>query len=87
MTRAGGDSYWETGGNTTDGYTEIGNARIAADPVIADMLAGLGAQPLFCEAPFAPEGGAYGGGPTYGHDHSHSNSHSHADQGEGGHDH
>ena len=34
------------------------------------MLAGLGAQTAFCEAPFAPEGGAYGGGPTYGHDHT-----------------
>ena len=65
--------------------------RIAADPVIADMLEGLGAEPVFTEAPFAPEGGAYGGGPTYGHshshDHSHSHSHSHADQGEGGRDH
>jgi len=67
--------------------------RIAADPVIADMLEGLGAEPVFTEAPFAPEGGAYGGGPTYGHSHSHdhshshSHSHSHADQGEGGHDH
>ncbi len=50
--------------------------RIAADPVIADMLEGLGAEPVFTEAPFAPEGGAYGGGPTYGHDHSHSHSHS-----------
>ena len=61
--------------------------RIAADAVIADMLQGLGAAPVFTEAPFAPEGGAYGGGPTYGHDHSHRHSHSHADQGEGGHDH
>jgi urease accessory protein len=67
--------------------------RIAADPVIADMLQGLGAKPVFTAAPFAPEGGAYGGGPTYGHDHSHSHSHSHshghshADRGEGGDEH
>ena len=57
--------------------------RIGWDPVIADMLRGLGAEPQKLEAPFAPEGGAYGGGPTYGHSHSHSdgqsNGHHHHD--------
>lgn len=43
--------------------------RIAADPVIADMLAGLKAHVTETEAVFAPGGGAYGGGPTYGHQH------------------
>ena len=38
MTRAGGDSYWETGGNATNGYTEVGDARIAADPVMRLFL-------------------------------------------------
>lgn len=52
--------------------------RIAADPVIADMLRVLGAEPVATQAPFAPEGGAYGGGPTYGHSHSDSHSHSNA---------
>jgi urease accessory protein len=58
--------------------------RIAWDPVIADMLRGLGAEPSRLEAPFAPEGGAYGGGPTYGHSHTeghaggHGQSHEHA---------
>ena len=53
--------------------------RIAADPVIADMLRVLGAEPVASQAPFAPEGGAYGGGPTYGHSHSHSHGHSHSE--------
>lgn len=44
--------------------------RVAWDPVIAEMLRGLGATPERCQATFAPEGGAYGGGPTYGHTHS-----------------
>ena len=43
--------------------------RIAWDPVIADMLRGLGAEPEKLEAPFAPEGGAYGHGRTHGHAH------------------
>lgn len=54
--------------------------RLAWDPVIADMLRGLGADPRPTQAPFAPEGGAYGGGPTYGHSHAHHH-------GKGDHDH
>ena len=51
--------------------------RIANDPVIADMLRVLGAEPVKAEAPFAPEGGAYGGGPTYGHSHGDGGHHHH----------
>jgi urease accessory protein len=40
--------------------------RIRDDPVLADMLAGLGAQVRRIEAPFEPERGAY-----TGHDHEH----------------
>ena len=54
--------------------------RIAWGPVIADMLRGLGADPHPAQAPFAPEGGAYGGGPTYGHSHGDG-------EGSGGHHH
>ena len=43
--------------------------RIRADHVIADMLRKLGADPVPLEAPFDPEGGAYGQGRTHGHDH------------------
>ncbi len=53
--------------------------RIAWDPVIADMLRGLGAEPRRGQAPFGPEGGAYGGGPTYSHDHGHGHGHGHDD--------
>jgi len=49
--------------------------RIRPDHVIEDMLRGFGANLLKVEAPFQPEGGAYGG-----HDHHH-------DQGENGHHH
>ncbi len=46
---------------------DIGNDRllIRPDPVIADMLGGLGAFVTEIEAPFQPEGGAYGG--SHGH--------------------
>ena len=44
--------------------------RIRRDPVIEDMLVGLGAQVTGIEAPFDPEGGAYAAGvQTQGHDH------------------
>ena len=38
MTRESGDHYWETGGNTANGYTEVGDTRIAADPVMRLFL-------------------------------------------------
>ena len=49
--------------------TEIaeGRLRIRTDHVIADMLRGLGAEVVPLDAPFNPEGGAYGHG--RGHDH------------------
>lgn len=43
--------------------------RIRADHVIAEMLRALGAELVALEAPFNPEGGAYGQGRT--HDHGH----------------
>ena len=45
--------------------------RIRRDHVIASMLEGLGARVVEVEAPFNPEGGAYGHGRTHGHDHGH----------------
>ena len=44
--------------------------RIRADHVIADMAAKLGGTVREIEAPFDPEGGAYGHGGTMGHDHA-----------------
>ncbi len=43
--------------------------RIREDHVILDMLQMLGARTRLIEAPFSPEGGAYGHGRTNGHAH------------------
>lgn len=42
--------------------------RLRADHVIEDMLQRLGADTRSIEAPFDPEGGAYGHGHTHSHD-------------------
>lgn len=43
--------------------------RIRQDHVIEEMVRLLGAETLLLEAPFNPEGGAYGHGETEGHSH------------------
>ena len=62
-----------------DGYL-----RIAADHVLADMLKGLGATLTAMQAPFEPEGGAYGNHGNYGnygnHLHHGGGHHHHADE-------
>ena len=45
--------------------------RIRVDHVIVAMVRGLGADVAPIEAPFNPEGGAYGHGAVHGHSHSH----------------
>jgi len=48
------------------------------DHVLDEMVTGLGLQVECVEAPFEPEGGAYGGGHKHGdHDHGHTHQHSH----------
>jgi urease accessory protein len=42
--------------------------RFAADHVLADMVAGLGLKVTSLNAPFEPEGGAYGHHPAHGGD-------------------
>ena len=49
--------------------------RIRRDHVIEEMARGLGAKVLPIEAPFDPEGGAYGHGTVTGHDHHHGHGH------------
>ncbi|MGI4815197.1 MAG: urease accessory protein UreE [Janthinobacterium lividum] len=44
--------------------------RLEDDPVLADMLQGLGLHVERAELPFHPEAGAYGGGHRHGHDES-----------------
>ena len=58
---------------------EIGGdrLRVLADPVMARMLRGLGAEVAEVVAPFRPEGGAYGEGRVMGHDHGNGYGHSH----------
>jgi len=51
--------------------------RIREDHVILDMLEKMGARTALIEAPFNPEGGAYGQGRTHGHGHDHGHSHGH----------
>jgi urease accessory protein len=53
--------------------TEIGSdaLRIRPDHVIEDMLARFGAKLAHLEAPFQPEGGAYGGHSHAADDHGH----------------
>jgi urease accessory protein len=63
----------------------LGDAlRIREDHVILDMLAKMGARTERIEAPFDPEGGAYGQGRTHSHEHGHDHGHDH---GQGHHHH
>ena len=59
--------------------TEIGSGRlrIRADHVIEDMLRRLAATVRALQAPFHPEGGAYGHGRTHGHAHGHDHAQGH----------
>ena len=52
------------------GQVQVGvdHLRIRADPVLRDMLTGLGATVTEEQAPFHPEPGAYGGGHGHSHD-------------------
>ncbi|MEH6402841.1 MAG: urease accessory protein UreE [Sneathiella sp.] len=52
--------------------------RIRQDHVIEEMVQILGATPKRLNAPFNPEGGAYGHGETHGHDHGDNGGHNHA---------
>lgn len=62
--------------------------RIRRDHVIEEMVKGLGAKVTPIEAPFDPEGGAYGHGTLTGHDHGHGHGRDHHHHGhDHGHDH
>jgi urease accessory protein len=53
-----------------DGNTNTGFLRIRKDPVLKQMLEGLGATVTEELAPFEPEAGAYGGGNHHGAEHN-----------------
>ena len=60
---------WHIGNRHTPCQIEADRLVIRADHVLADMLRGLGAGVVAADAPFTPEGGAYGLGRTMGHAH------------------
>ena len=62
---------WHIGNRHTPCRIEADRLLIRADHVLEGMLAGLGASLRPLEAPFRPEGGAYGHGRTFGHHHDH----------------
>ena len=62
---------WHIGNRHTPCQIADDHLLIRADHVLADMLAQLGAGVEHIDAPFTPEGGAYGHGRTHGHDHGH----------------
>ncbi len=68
---------WHVGNRHTPCRIEADRLLIRADAVLADMLARLGADVTPVLAPFAPEGGAYGHGRTFGHDHGAEQGHDH----------
>jgi len=60
---------WHIGNRHTPCQVEQDRLLIQADHVLRDMLQKLGATLREVEAPFTPEGGAYGHGRTHGHSH------------------
>jgi len=65
---------WHLGNRHLPTQIEAGRLLIRDDHVIVDMLRGLGAEVRQIEAPFDPEGGAYG---QHNHDHRHPHGHVH----------
>jgi urease accessory protein len=80
---------WHIGNRHTPCQVTPAALLIRADHVLADMLRRLGASVSAVQAPFTPEGGAYGHGRTHGHSHGpghgHGQSHEHSHGHEHGH--
>ncbi|WP_102108517.1 urease accessory protein UreE [Oceaniglobus roseus] len=68
---------WHIGNRHTPCQIEQDRLLIREDHVLAAMLERLGAYLHRIEAPFRPEGGAYGHGRTLGHDHGPEPGHHH----------
>ena len=62
---------WHLGNRHLPTQLLEGTLRIREDHVIIDMVEKLGATVSLVEAPFQPEGGAYGHGQVHAHDHHH----------------
>jgi urease accessory protein len=80
---------WHIGNRHFPAQILRGAIRIRPDHVIEAMIAGLGGWMTRLDAPFQPEGGAYGGQPMHGqaHGHSHVHDHSHGHDASHGHHH
>lgn len=71
---------WHLGNRHTPTQILPGALRIRDDYVLVEMVKKQGGATIgFVEAPFDPEGGAYGHGATMGHDHGHGHGHGEAD--------
>ena len=69
---------WHLGNRHTPAEVQDGRLLIRPDPVLAEMLHGLGGTVAEVSEPFQPEGGAYGdGGHGHVHDEHHEHDHSH----------
>jgi urease accessory protein len=68
---------WHLGNRHLPAQIEADRILIREDRVIVDMVRQLGANVALIEAPFDPEGGAYGHGVTHGHDHAPGQIHDH----------
>ena len=62
---------WHIGNRHTPCEVQKDRLMIQRDYVLEQMLRGLGAEVSHVDAPFQPEGGAYGHGRTHAHSHSH----------------
>ena len=63
---------WHIGNRHTPCQVELDHLLIKEDCVMEDLLRLLGADIEKLQAPFFPEGGAYGHGRTHNHSHNHS---------------
>lgn len=78
---------WHIGNRHTPCQIEQDYLLIQKDHVLEAMLRLLGADIEKLEAPFTPEGGAYGHGRTHSHDHGYSHAHGHAHKDDHHHEH
>jgi len=60
---------WHIGNRHAEVQVMGDTLRIRRDPVLEDMLRGLGARLTSLEAPFDPEHGAYGHASNHDHEH------------------
>ena len=77
---------WQIGNRHLAAQIEEDRIVIRHDHVIRDMLIGLGATVTDIEAPFDPEGGAYGDTHASHHHHDHGGGHHHHGHGHHHHD-